>query len=70
MAVVADEAYNTDTLRDHWRTQGIGVCVPSKCNRLVQHVYNEARLTGRVSIGLRCTLGPLEDIASSVMQTT
>ena len=42
VAVVADKAYDTDTLRDHWRAQGISTCVPPKCNRLVQHAYNEA----------------------------
>ena len=42
VAVVADKAYDTDTLRGHWGAQGISNCVPSKCNRLVQHAYNEA----------------------------
>ena len=41
-AVVADKAYDTDTLRDHWRAQGISTCVPPKRNRLVQHAYDKA----------------------------
>ena len=42
VAVVANKAYDTDTLRSHWRAQGISACAPPKCNRLVQHAYNEA----------------------------
>lgn len=42
VAVVGDKGYDSDKLRDHWRAQGIGTCVPPKRNRLVQHAYNAA----------------------------
>ena len=29
LAVVADKAYDTDTLRHRWRPLGIGNCMPS-----------------------------------------
>ena len=42
LAVVGDKGYDADGLREHWRGRGIGVCVPSKRNRLVQHACDEA----------------------------
>ena len=40
--MVGDKGYDTDKLRAHWRARGIGVCIPPKSNRLVQHPYNKA----------------------------
>ena len=40
LAVVGDKGYDADPLRDHWRGRGIGVCIPPKRNRLVQHPYD------------------------------
>lgn len=40
LAVVGDKGYDCDGLRDHWQARGIGVCVPPKRNRVVQHAYN------------------------------
>ena len=40
--MVGDKGYGTDKLRSHWQEQGIGVCVPPKRNRLVQHAYDTA----------------------------
>ena len=42
LAVVGDKGYDSDKLRDHWHALGIGVCVPPKRNRLVQHAYDKA----------------------------
>ena len=39
MAVAGDKIYGSDKLRAHWRTLGVGVCIPPKRNRLVQHPY-------------------------------
>ncbi len=42
LSVVGDKGYDTDKLRAHWQARGIGVCIPPKSNRLVQHLYNKA----------------------------
>ncbi len=42
LAVVGDKGYGTDKLRTHWQARGIGVCIPPKSNRLVQHPYDKA----------------------------
>ena len=42
VAVVGDKGYDTDALRAHWRTQGVGVCIPPKRNRLVKHAHDAA----------------------------
>jgi len=40
--VVAGKGYDSDKAREHWRGRGrgIGVCLPPKRNRLVQHPYD------------------------------
>jgi len=40
LSVVADKGYDSDKAREHWRGRGIGVCIPPKRNRLVQHWYD------------------------------
>ena len=40
--MVGDKGYGTDKLRTHWQARGIGVCIPPKSNRLVQHPYDKA----------------------------
>jgi len=40
LAVVGDKGYDADTLREHWHARGIGMCVPPKRNRIVQHWYD------------------------------
>ncbi len=40
LSVVGDKGYDSDKAREHWRAGGIGVCVPPKRNRLVQHWYD------------------------------
>lgn len=42
LSVVGDKGYDSDKAREHWRARGIGVCVPPKRNRLVQHWYDTA----------------------------
>lgn len=42
VAVVGDKGYDSDKLRAHWQGRHIGVCIPPKRNRLVQHAYNAA----------------------------
>ena len=42
VAVVGDKGYDSDKLRNHWQARQVGVCVPPKRNRLVQHAYNAA----------------------------
>ena len=42
VTVVGDKGYDSDKLRDHWRARQVGVCVPPKRNRLVQHAYDTA----------------------------
>jgi len=39
--VVGDKGYDSDKAREHWRGRGIGVCIPPKRNRLVQHWYDK-----------------------------
>ena len=40
LSVVGDKGYDSDKAREHWRARGIGVCVPPRRNRLVQHWYD------------------------------
>ena len=42
LSVVGDRGYDSDKLRGHWRARGIGVCIPPKRNRLVQHAHDAA----------------------------
>ena len=37
--------YDTDKLRAHWQARGIGVCIPPKSNRVLQHPYNKNPLS-------------------------
>ena len=37
VAVVGDKGHDSDKLRGHWQAQRIGLCIPPKRNRLVQH---------------------------------
>ena len=39
--MVGDKGYDSDKAREHWRGRGIGVCIPPKRNRLVQHWYDK-----------------------------
>ncbi len=40
LSVVGDRGYDSDKAREHWRGRGIGVCIPPKRNRIVQHWYD------------------------------
>ena len=40
LSVVGDEGYDSDKARERWRARGIGMCVPPKRNRIVQHWYD------------------------------
>ncbi len=41
LSVVGDKGYDSDKAREHWLGRGIGVCIPPKRNRLVQHWYDK-----------------------------
>ncbi len=39
-SVVGDKGYDSDKMRQYWRGRGIGMCIPPKRNRIVQHWYD------------------------------
>ncbi len=59
--MLGDKGYDSDKAREHWLGRGIGVCIPPKRNRLVQHWYDKGLYHARGAVawtfGWRCRSG-------------